>query len=181
MIYAGERDFIVLVGILYHLYCSLHVLHRALVHGYAGLVKPSLLAQMTGKVAQECAPVFGVSIVAGLCLYKLHAVGGLVVVVEAQVPGYHGVAGDEPVDADIVHHKLHVAVEDGIIERPRAVDVLDACHHRVVMVLGLSVPGLVHDAGGNAVLSGIGKHLHDGAHCVEVRLAPEGYLIVSCH
>ena len=136
---------------------------------------------MTGKVAQECAPVFGVSIVAGLSLDKLYAVGSLVIVVEAQVPGYHGIAGDEPVDADVVHHELHVAVEHGIIERPRAVDVLYACHHRVVMVFGLSVPGLVHDACGDAVLSGIGKHLHDGAHRVEVLLAPKRHLIVSGH
>ena len=134
---------------------------------------------MTGKVAQECAPIFGICSVAGLCLYKLYAVGSLVVVVEFQIPWYHGVAGDEPVDANVVHHEVDISVEDGIIERPRAVDVLDACHHRVVMVFGLSVPGLVHDACGDAVLSGIGKHLHDGAHCVEVRLAPKRHLIVS--
>ena len=176
---AGERDFIVLVGILYHLYRSLHVLHRALVHGYASLVKPSLLAQMLGKVAQDRAPVFGVGSLAGLSLDKLYAIGSLVVVVEAQVPRNHCVAGDEAVDADVVHHEVDISVEDSIIERPRAVDVLDACHHRVVMVLGLSVPGLMHDACCDAILSGIGKHLHDGAHCVEVFFAPKRHLIVS--
>ena len=176
---AGERDFVVLVGILYHLYRSLHVLHRALVHGYASLVKPSLLAQMLGKVAQERAPVFGVGSLAGLSLDKLYAIGSLVVVVEAQVPRNHCVAGDEPVDADVVHHEVDISVEDGIIERPRAVDVLDAGHHRVVMILGLSVPRLVHDARGDAVLSGIGKHLHYRAHRVEVFLAPQRYLIIS--
>ena len=179
VIYAGERDFIVLVGILYHLYCSLHVLHRALVHGYASLVKPSLLAQMLGKVAQERAPVFGVGSVAGLSLDKLYAIGSLIVVVEAQVPRNHCVAGDEAVDANIVHHEVDIAVEHGIVERPRAVDVLDAGHHRVVMVFGLSVPRLVHDARGDAVLSGIGKHLHYGAHRVEVFLAPQRHLIIS--
>ena len=136
---------------------------------------------MASEVAQEAAPVLGVSLVAGRCFYELHTVCSLVVVVEAQFPRNHGVAGDKPFYADFVHHKFNPAVEHSVVVLPRSVETFDACHHTVVVVLGLSVPRLVHDARCDRLLSDVGKHLHNRAHGVEVRLAPQRHLIVACH
>ena len=47
------------------------------------------------------------------------------------------------------------------------------------MVFRLPVPRLVHDARRDGALPGIGQHLHNRAHRVEVRLTPERHLIVA--
>ena len=77
------------------------------------------------------------------------------------------------------HHELNPAVKHVEAKAPRAVEVLRPCHHRVEVVLGLSVPGLVHDAGGDDLLSGSGKHFHGGAHSCEVGIAPQRCVVVA--
>ena len=182
MIVASKRNLEVWVGVLYHLDGSLHCLHRAFVHGDGGAAEPSFLAQMTGEVAEKTAPIGSVGRVARLGTHKLYAVCSLVIIVETEVPGYHGVAGDERIThANLFRHKLHPFVEYCIAVRPRTVDVADARHHAVVRVESLTVPRLVHDGSRDGVLSGVSQHAHDGQHCVHVFATPWLHAIIASH
>ena len=180
VVVAGQRDFEVRVSSLDDLDSLAHRLHRTLVHRDSGLLEPPFLAEMLRKVFQEDTPVFGVGFLARFSIEELYAVGRLVVVVERQRPRYHRVATDLLVDA-YSQHKFHPAVEHRIIISPSPVYLLDAGNHAVEMVFSLSRPRLVHDAGGDGFLSGIGQHLHNRAHQFEMFLTPERYVVVTSH
>ena len=137
---------------------------------------------MTGEVAEETSPIGCVCGVARLGTHKLYAACSLVIIVETEVPRYHGVAGDERIThAHLFRHKLHPLVEYCIAVRPRTVDVTDARHHAVVRIEGLTVPRLVHDGSRDGVLSGISQHAHDGQHGVQVFAAPRLNAIIASH
>ena len=180
MVVAGQRDFEVRVSSLDDLDSFAHRFHRTLVHRDSGPLEPSFLAKMLRKVFQEDTPVFGVGFLARFSIEELYAVGRLVVVVERQCPRYHRVATDLLVDA-YSQHKFHPAVEHRIIISPSPVYLLDAGNHAVEMVFSLSRPRLVHDAGGDGFLSGIGQHLHNRAHQFEMFLTPQRYVVVTSY
>ena len=136
---------------------------------------------MAGEVFQERQPVILVGLLVGLGLNKLDAAGGLVVVIKTHGPRNHRIAANQAINADVLAHEGHPLVEYGIVIAPRAVQLLGAAYHTVVMVLRLSVPRFVHNAGGDGILTHVGQHLHDGAHQVEVLLAPQGDIVVTGH
>ena len=181
MIITREGDLERRVGLLDYLDSLAHRLHRAFVHRDGGLLEPALLFQVTGEIFQETAPIVGVGRLARFRVDEEHPVGRLVVIVERKLPRDHRIATDHLVDPDLVHHELHPFVEHGVIVSPRAVDFLDAGHHAIEMILGLAVPGFVHDAGRDGFLPGVRQHAHDGAHGLEVRLAPERHLVIAGH
>ena len=136
---------------------------------------------MAREVFEEVTPVFGIFGIARFAVDKLDAIGGLVEIIERQSPWDHRVATDRTVNAHIIQHEIDPFVEDRVVIDPAAIQFLHAEHHAVEMVLRLSGPGFMHDAGGNGLLSRFGQHLHDGTHGIEVSLTPERHLIVAGH
>ena len=169
------------IGFAYHSDSRLHIFELAFVHRDGGTLKPATLAQVSGEVAQEGQPVVAVGGVLRTGVDKFHRIGSLVVVVELQRPGYHGVAVDGAGDAHLAGHELYPAVKHGVVVFPLSVDGQRALYHAAEGVFGLSVPGVVHDAGSDGLLAGVGKHLHHGEHGVEVLAACEHLPGVAQH
>ena len=181
MIVTGQRDLKFRVSLLDYLDSLLHGFQRTFVHRDSSLFEPTFFTQVAGEIFQETAPVVCISCIARFGFDELDAVGGLVVIVETQCPRDHGVAADQVVDANIVHHEIYPFVENSVVIFPTAVEFLHAEHHAVEMIFGLSRPGFVHDAGGDGTLSGVGQHLHDRAHGIEMFFAPERHVVVTGH
>ena len=110
---------------------------------------------------------------------KLYPAGRFIVIVESQSPRDHGVATDHIFDPHFIHHEFHPFVKYVITVYPCPVDFLDAGYHAVEMVFRLAGPRFMHDAGRDGPLSGIGQHLHDRKHGVEMLLAPKRNLVVT--
>ena len=181
VVVAGEGDVEVGIGFAYHSDSRLHIFELAFVHRDGGTLKPATLAQVPGEVAQEGQPVVAVGGVLRTGVDKFHRIGSLVVVVEVQRPGYHGVAVDGAGDAHLAGHELYPAVKHGVVVFPLSVDGQRALYHAAEGVFGLSVPGVVHDAGSDGLLAGVGKHLHHGEHGVEVLAAPQFHVHDTRH
>ena len=133
---------------------------------------------MLGERLEHTHPEFFVFRLTRLAIEELELVAGLVEVLERQAPWHHGVAIDF-LGHTARHHEFHPLVEHGIVEPPSAVGLLHPGHHAFKRVVGLSVPRLVHDAGGNHLATGIGIALHDGAHQVEVFLRERFHIVIT--
>ena len=132
------------------------------------------------KVFQERYDEIVVFCFAGLAGELLHAVRRAVVVVETVVPRHEGVAVDLFRDA-ARHHELHPAIKDGVVVLPSAVQLLHLGYHALKGVERLSVPWTADDRAGDDLLPCGRQRLHDGAHLVEVLLAPERDIKIAGH
>ena len=179
MIVARQRDLEFGIGLLDDFDCFAHGFHRTFVHRDGSLFKPAFFTQVTGEVFQERTPVFGIFGIARFDIDKLYPAGRFIVIVESQSPRDHGVATDHIFDPHFVHHEFHPFVKYVITVYPCPVDFLDTGYHAVEMVFRLAGPRFMHDAGRDGPLSGIGQHLHDRKHGVEMLLAPKRNLVVT--
>ena len=180
MVVASQRNLEIGISLADDLECLLHHLHGAFVHGDGAAVKPALLLQVTGKRGEHGHPHLFVGRLARSSFDSLQAVGSLIIVLKREFPRHHGVAVDLLVDA-YAHHELHPTVEECVVEGPGTINPLYPGNHRVEIVFGLSVPGFVHDRGGNNLLTCISQSLHQGAHGLQMSIAPERHLMITCH
>ena len=178
IVVGGTGDFEGRVGGMEHVHGVAGFLHAAFVQGDVGAVEPAFCLEVGGKVPEEGQPVGIVFRGADGGFQVTDGVAPLVEIVKGKRPGHDGVAVDLAVDAE-GHHEFHPTVKDGVVISPGPVDAFHFEHHAFEGVFGLPVPRVLHDGGGNHLLPGIGKPLHEGAHEVEVGFAPEGHVVVS--
>ena len=174
--------FYAIVGIsfIHNIPCCTKHLHRTLIHGYAGLVKPALLLQMGCEILQERQQEFRIFLSSGVQLQQTGAVHRLIKILKGQMPGNNGIAVYLLVNAK-AHHEFNPFVKDSIIVFPLAIQLSGLSYHTLKRVFCLTVPGMLYDGGGNHLLPCISKQFHQRTHVIKVGLAPQRHIVIACH
>ena len=123
---------------------------------------------MLHKVDEERLPVVLERRRAGIGL-DLQLLAVLRLAIDEVLPRHHRVAGDVGSDAAALAEG-DILVEDGVVERPRAVRLADVADHRVVAVEALVVPGKLRQRRRQHLLSAVRERGPEGTHRVIVRL-----------
>ena len=178
MIRSCQRDFKVLISLADYLQCFLHVLHRTFIHSDVSNIEPSFGFQMSCKILQHIHPELFVCSFARFGIQKFERVAGLIEILERKAPRNHGIAADLFLDAK-AHHEFHPFIEYGIVKVPGTIRFFQPGDHAFKSIVGLSVPGLVHNGGGNYLAACIGIQFHQRTHQIEVFLAERFYIIVA--
>ncbi len=109
----------------------------------------------------------------------LLAVGSTVIVLKCIVPGNKRIAVYLLVYATR-HHEFHPFVEYRIIVFPAAVNLLHLGYHALEWIERLAVPGVLDDRAGDYLLSCLGQESHLRTHQIEMSLAPQGDIEITC-
>ncbi len=157
-----------------------HVALAALVHGYAGLVEPSLLLEVSLEGGEEIVPQLFICSRACRCCDIFLCAGGLVLVAETHVPWHHTEAAYLLVDAAL-GAELHVTVEDGVVVGPLSVCLLCGDDHRLKLVVTLLAPWFVEHYCRDGALSGSGESFKIGSQGFYVLVAPRLHAVITAH